>query len=566
MTPPGHTARVPRLVLGPLLRYVGPTEATIWVETDAPCEVEVLGCSDRTFHVAGHHYALVHVTGLPEDACTPYEVHLDGERHWPPDDPDWPASVIRTLGPDSPVELLFGSCRVTLPHTEPYTCDPDDDERGRGFDALVAIAHRMRKQPPEQRPHKLLMLGDQVYVDEGSPLARERIAQRRDTSRPPGKEVADFEEFTWLYHEAWGDPAMRWLLSTIASAMVWDDHDMHDDWNISESWVRDMREQSWWHERVLGGVMSYWLYQHLGNLAPSELARDETLARVRAAGAGDGDAEPVLREMARDAEHDAEGTRWSFCRDTHGIRVLVMDSRAGRVLGDARHSHHHQRAMVDDHEWDWIVEHATGEVEHLVLATSLPFLMLPGLHYLEQFSEALADGAGGRLAARLGERLRRALDLEHWPAFDDSFQRLAKLIEEIASGRHGPPPASIVVLSGDVHHAYFAEVAFRRSAGARSAVYQAVCSPFRNDLNRRERAVLRFWATRAGHALGRAVARTVGIEDPPLRWRIRSGPWFQNQIATLLLDGSAATMRLEKTIPGDPHPDLECCFEEQLSA
>ena len=31
------------LVLGPLLRYVGRTEATIWVETDGPCEVEVLG-------------------------------------------------------------------------------------------------------------------------------------------------------------------------------------------------------------------------------------------------------------------------------------------------------------------------------------------------------------------------------------------------------------------------------------------------------------------------------------------------------------------------------------------
>ena len=30
------------LILGPLLRYVGETEATVWVETDAPCTVEVL--------------------------------------------------------------------------------------------------------------------------------------------------------------------------------------------------------------------------------------------------------------------------------------------------------------------------------------------------------------------------------------------------------------------------------------------------------------------------------------------------------------------------------------------
>ena len=52
------------LVLGPLLRYVDDTSATIWVETDAPCTVEVLGHRARTFTVAGHHYALVIVEGL----------------------------------------------------------------------------------------------------------------------------------------------------------------------------------------------------------------------------------------------------------------------------------------------------------------------------------------------------------------------------------------------------------------------------------------------------------------------------------------------------------------------
>ncbi|MGZ4666761.1 MAG: DUF7800 domain-containing protein, partial [Frankiaceae bacterium] len=43
-----------RLVLGPLLRFVEETRATVWVETDRPCTVDVLGCRARTFHVAGH--------------------------------------------------------------------------------------------------------------------------------------------------------------------------------------------------------------------------------------------------------------------------------------------------------------------------------------------------------------------------------------------------------------------------------------------------------------------------------------------------------------------------------
>ena len=37
---------MPELLLGPLLRYVDETDALVWVETDAPCEVEVLGSRD----------------------------------------------------------------------------------------------------------------------------------------------------------------------------------------------------------------------------------------------------------------------------------------------------------------------------------------------------------------------------------------------------------------------------------------------------------------------------------------------------------------------------------------
>ena len=66
-----------RLVLGPLLRYVGDHEATLWVETDRACTVEVLGCSSPTFCVAGHHYGFVCVSGLESGACVPYEVGLD---------------------------------------------------------------------------------------------------------------------------------------------------------------------------------------------------------------------------------------------------------------------------------------------------------------------------------------------------------------------------------------------------------------------------------------------------------------------------------------------------------
>jgi hypothetical protein len=43
------------LLLGPLLRYVSDSEATVWVETSDPCEVRILGRREPSFTVAGHH-------------------------------------------------------------------------------------------------------------------------------------------------------------------------------------------------------------------------------------------------------------------------------------------------------------------------------------------------------------------------------------------------------------------------------------------------------------------------------------------------------------------------------
>src|SRR3954465_15085411 len=102
------------LVLGPLLRHAGERDATVWVETDAPCTVEVLGHRSRTFCVAGHHYALVVVGGLEPGVRAPCGGTPGGRGGWPLD--DWPPSCIRTTTRDRPIEIVFGSCRVAYPH------------------------------------------------------------------------------------------------------------------------------------------------------------------------------------------------------------------------------------------------------------------------------------------------------------------------------------------------------------------------------------------------------------------------------------------------------------------
>ena len=89
----------PVLVLGPMLRYVGETQATVWVETDRECLVEILGRQARTFEVAGHHYGLVVLDGLTPGSEQEYTVALDGIVRWPIAGSGLPPSVLRALDP-----------------------------------------------------------------------------------------------------------------------------------------------------------------------------------------------------------------------------------------------------------------------------------------------------------------------------------------------------------------------------------------------------------------------------------------------------------------------------------
>jgi hypothetical protein len=535
---------VPRLLLGPMLRHVGPDNATIWVETDGPCEVEVLGRRAPTFQVAGHHYALVVLHDLAPGTCTAYEVRLDGAPVWPEAGSPFPPSVIRVPAADKPVHLAFGSCRVAVPHDPPWSLTKDADPRGREVDALVALTHRVAAQDPADRPDLLLLVGDQVYADEASPRTRERIAARRGEGRPGGPEVggvADFEEYTWLYHESWRDPAVRWLLSTLASAMIFDDHDVHDDWNTSQAWVDEIRRRPWWPARIEGAYMTYWLYQHLGNLSPAELAEDGLWQRVKEGG----EQTEAVRRLAQTAHEEVATTRWSFRRDLGSTRLVVLDSRAGRILDEGG------RQMLSDGEWRWVEEQLDPcEYEHLVLATSLPWLLAPALHHLETWNERVCGGAWGRTAARAGEKLRQGLDLEHWSAFNGSFDRLTDLLAEIGSGARGPAPKTISVLSGDVHHAYVAEASFPRDH-VTSKVAQAVCSPLRNPLDRRERRALRAAVSRPAAAVTRALARAAGVPPERVAWRFAGEPTFDNQVAFLDLGDHGARVAIAKTVPED---------------
>ncbi|MFE4259839.1 alkaline phosphatase D family protein [Streptomyces sp. NPDC056883] len=544
------------LRLGPLLRHVDwdtGDSATLWIEADRPCTAEVRcadgsGGSVHTFQIAGHHYALITVTGLTPDSTTAYEVLLDGLRVWPLPDSPFPASTITTppagrrgstTAPD--LRLTFGSCRQAAP--------PADRRGPHGPDALDTLAADLSADPEAVRPDVLLLLGDQVYADQLSRSTRQWLAARRDLREAPGAQVADFEEYTRLYYESWLDPEIRWLLSTVPSLHMFDDHDVIDDWNTSAAWLAEMRATPWWQERVVSGLMTYWVYQHLGNLSPAELAADPVFEAVRATP----DGTDALRAFATSADADPTTVRWSYRRDFGRTRLLMVDTRAARVLAEDG------RAMLDPAEQQWLRENALdghGTYDHLLIGSSLPWLMPPLVHDAEVWNAALCRGERGPRWARIGEDLRRRSDLEHWAAFPASFAMLSDLIEEVGTGPRAP--ATVCVLSGDVHHAYVAEPRIPSTA----RVFQLTCSPVHNSIHTAVKWGFRLGWSRLGRWLGRGFSRHGRTGRPPLSWRRTGGPFFGNQLMTLALSGRSARLRLDQARKG---PRLVTVLDRDLT-
>ncbi len=380
------------------------------------------------------------VDGLEPGTSSEYTVAIDGERVWPPTDPahaTLPQSRISTLDPHEPTRLAFGSCRTSVPHDA-------EGNASNGVDALRAYARHLSRTEPAEWPHLVAFLGDQVYADETSEEMREFIASRRSLDEPPGEELKDYEEYAHLYRLAWTDPLNRWLLSTLPSTMIFDDHDIRDDWNTSQQWHREMNAKPWWHDRIVGGLASYWVYQHAGNLSPDDLATDEIwqlIADHAAAGREDElDLTDTLDAFAERVDKDRTPTGGAM-PETSASPVWSWWTPGPRGCSSPAGAR------------SWTTTRWTGSTASCAgtwtTCSSAPRCRSCWPRASTTSRHQRGDGDRGVGSARRPPRGADApgLDLEHWAAFQEGFAKVLDMVVEVAEGKRGRPPGTITFLS-----------------------------------------------------------------------------------------------------------------------
>ncbi len=535
----GPSPPAPELLLGPLLRYAGTENATFWVETSAPCDVEILGHKARTFNVEGHHYALVVANDLEPASVTPYDVRLDGRLVWPPRD-GRPQPVVHTRNHEHRARLVFGSCRVGGPQ-------PDAAHRAVAG-GLAGDRHR--------RPLDVL---------ETAPARRGRMARRASSARRSGVCGRGVPCHPRVHrepprHDRGSGPGNRRLrgIHPPLPRVVGGSRDSLAllDRAHSDDLRRPRRPRRLEHvvalgagnavEALVGGPDHRRLHVVLDLPAPGQSvatrARRGNDVPARARGRGRRPPAPPIRRRCATASPLHAGGRTFATSATPACSSSTRGRRACWPTTDGR--------------W-WTRRSGTGSSITRPAPSTISSSRArcrssfrTGIHHLEAWNEALCDGRWGRWVASISERLRRAVDLEHWAAFNESFERLCGWLRTVRAGaRDDLAPATILLLGGDVHHAYVSEIEFDSNPGSR--VYQLVCSPFRNPLPPRERRIVRVTGSRAAGVAFAALARIAGVPVPSASWRFVRSPTFDNSIGELVLEGRSARV----TVRRSPHED-----------
>ncbi|MGI8768688.1 MAG: hypothetical protein ACR2I1_06220 [Propionibacteriaceae bacterium] len=385
---------------------------------------------------------------------------------------DFPSFYIQKKS--RPLVALYGSCRK--PHD---LKGGDDDALGYGDDVIATAPRAL-----DQRPTVLCLGGDQIYADDVHDLVFDQLAAVASAVGAPAEilpaglslpgkgnrqafvqthaaftsgeaknHLVTFAEYVAMYglslnRSNW--PAtvtgkevvsyvgalakVRRLMANTPTYMIFDDHDVTDDWNLSVQWEADVYAHKLGKRIVANALCAFWLFQGWGN-QPERYDRD--LVDVLNVVAGRTETPAVYEEYFW-ALPD-----WEFATPTYPF-VYFLDTRTrrGSTTGRGTGSRGAPAYLKDVGAWKVTVERINkltarqGGGYPLVLVAPAPVY---GFERVDKAQAAISNVAGPYF-----------LDFEGWAANTRHLLTFARLC-----GAN-----DVVLLSGDVHYGFTATVRF----------------------------------------------------------------------------------------------------------
>jgi len=245
-------------------------------------------------------------------------------------------------------------------------------------------------------------------------------------------------------------PRVRRLLANTPTYMIFDDHDVTDDWNITAEWRSRVEASPAGRRVVANALAAYWAFQGWGN-DPDRVereVRDAAAGRCEGTVAGD-DFDKAMWAF----------DRWSFVAPTDP-RTLVLDTRTRRGYDtpDAASRLVDAESLRADGALAREAGHRSGRP--LILVSPVPVC---GLEIVERRQKYFVKELGPY-----------AIDFEAW------HSNLRGFVDLVTFLRHDLELPWAIMLSGDVHYGFTVNVTVDAD-GQALPITQLVSSPIRHS-------------------------------------------------------------------------------------
>ncbi|PMG49054.1 hypothetical protein BCU90_00080 [Vibrio lentus] len=278
-----------------------------------------------------------------------------------------------------------------------------------------------------------------------------------------------------------GLPQVQRLFAHIPTYMIFDDHDVTDDWNLTVGWEHAVDQNRFATQVIGNGLAAYWMCQGWGN-APEKfssefieqtkqlfspvVSNNESESRGEDNGErnseSNGKNNGVLSKNIDPQQHQQylemidRFEEWHYTINT-SPKVIVLDTRTRRWRSESRMNK--PSGLMD---WEALTEfqHQLINQEKVVIVSAAPMF---GVKFIETLQ---------KMATTIGKPLM--IDAENWMAHPGSANTLISIFT------HTKTPTNFVVLSGDVHYsfAYDIKLRYRRNS---PNIYQITCSGIKNQ-------------------------------------------------------------------------------------
>lgn len=226
-------------------------------------------------------------------------------------------------------------------------------------------------------------------------------------------------------------PATRRVLANLPVYMIFDDHDITDDWNLSKAW-QDRAYGHAFSRRIIGNaIIGYLICQGWGN-NPSVFS-PALIQRVRDSLAED---EPQAHDSLIDEL--LSFAQWDYVLNTKPP-LIVMDARTRRWPSSI--SPVLPSGLLDKSGLDALKAELLGQ-KAVLLVSSAPIF---GVKFIEVIQ---------RIFAWCGMALM--VDAENWMSHRGAAKGMLEIFQ------HSKTPETFVILSGDVHYSFAYDVRLRR--------------------------------------------------------------------------------------------------------